>query len=256
MTTLFNLTYFSFLACGLASVLAVFYCLVQAPRLSGQLRLLALLNIIVCAASGVLHLYFFMHLQPVVAGAGVASVNEMASAIGDLPLIVRYGYWMATTSMLIIMFPLLMGLERVGLAFAIKLVMIDVAMIATGYLGERSILAGDGVNLAALTWLTISGMLWMAMSYYIFRALRALPGKELIPVQRDALIYMFFFFLIGWAIFPAGFFYAMVFDSGIGVLLREFTVNLGDLVNKVLWGFLVVHAATEISKSMRARSAA
>ncbi|NEV64184.1 bacteriorhodopsin [Thiorhodococcus minor] len=254
MTTLFNLTYFSFLACGLAAILAVVYFVIQAPKLNGRLRLLALLNIIVCAASSVLHLYFFTRLQPIAAGA--AGVNEMAAAIGELPLIVRYGYWLATTAMLIVMFPLLMGIERVGAAFAVKLILIDAAMISTGYLGERSTLAGDGVSLTALTWFTISGMLWMYMTFSIFQVLRRLPSEELIPAQRDALIYMFFFFLIGWAIFPAGFFYAMVFDSGVGVVLREFTVNVGDIVNKVLWGFLVVYAAREISKSLRAEDMA
>ncbi|MBK1723874.1 bacteriorhodopsin [Thiocystis violacea] len=249
MTTLFNLTYFSFLACGLAAILAVVYFVIQTPRLAGRLRLLALLNILVCAASSVVHLYFFTRLQPIAAGA--AGVQEMAASIGQLPLIVRYGYWLATTAMLIVMFPLLMGIERVGAAFALKLVLIDAAMISTGYLGERSTLAGDGASLTALSWFTLSGMLWMYMTFSIFQVLRRLPSEGLIPAQRDALIYMFFFFLIGWAIFPAGFFYAMVFDSGVGVVLREFTVNVGDIVNKVLWGFLVVYAAGEISKSLR-----
>jgi hypothetical protein len=57
---------------------------------------------------------------------------------------------------------------------------------------------------------------------------------------------MFFFFLIGWMIFPAGFFYAIVFDPDVGVVLRELTVNIGDIVNKVIWGMLVVYTAVEI----------
>lgn len=250
MTTLFNLTYFSFLACGLAASLAVVYFVVQTPKLTGRLRLLALLNILVCAVSSGLHLYFFTRLQPLAAGA--AGVNEMAAAIGELPLILRYGYWLVTTAILIVMFPLLMGIERVGAGFAVKLVLIDIAMISTGYLGERSILGGEGVTLTAMAWFTLSGLLWMYMTFSIFRVLRRLPSAALIPAQRDALIYMFFFFLIGWAIFPAGFFYAIVFDTGAGVLLREFTVNVGDIVNKVMWGLLVVYAAGEISKSLRA----
>jgi hypothetical protein len=253
MTTLFNLTYYSFLACGLAAFIAVIYFLTQTPKLVGRLRLLALINVLVCAASSALHLYFFTRLQPLAAGA--AGVNEMASAIGELPLIVRYGYWLVTTALLITMFPLLMGLERVGASFAVKLVLIDAGMIVTGYLGEHSTLASDGVTLTSMVWFTISGLLWMLMTLSIFQVLRRLPSAELIPAQRDALIYMFFFFLVGWAIFPAGFFYAMVFDSGVGVVLREFTVNIGDLVNKVMWGLLVVYASVEISKSLRADGA-
>lgn len=253
MSTLFNLTYYSFLACGLAAFMAVIYFLIQTPRLNGRLRWLALINILVCAVSSLLHLYFFTRLQPLAAGA--AGLNEMAAAIGQLPLIVRYAYWLVTTALLILMFPLLMGLERVGAGFALKLVLIDAGMIATGYLGERAILSGDGVGLTAVAWFGVSGLLWGFMTLSIFQVLRRLPSEELIPAQRDALVYMFFFFLIGWAIFPAGFFYAIVFDSGVGVVLREFTVNIGDLVNKVMWGLLVVYAAVQISKSKAGQGA-
>lgn len=252
MSTLFNLTYFSFLACGLAALFALVYFVTQTPRLAGRLRLLALLNILICGVSCILHLYFFTRLQPLAAGA--AGLEEMASAIGELPLLVRYGYWMATTMMLILMFPLLMGLERVGMPFAIKLALTDAAMIATGYLGEQATQTAGGLSVTGITWFSISGLLWLYMTLSIFLVLRSLPSDELIPAQRDALVYMFFFFLIGWAIFPAGFLYAIVFDSGVGVVLREFTVNIGDIVNKVMWGMLVVYAAREISKSLQAKA--
>lgn len=250
MTTLFNLTYYSFLACGLAAFCAVVYFLVQTPRLTGRLRLLAVLNIVICTASCALHLYFFTRLHPLAAGA--SGITDMAAAITELPLIVRYAYWLATTLLLILMFPLLIGFERVSVWFAVQLALIDAGMIVTGYLGEHSTLAGAGLNMSALIWFTVSGLLWLSMTASIFLVLRRLPSAELIPAQRDALVYMFFFFLIGWAIFPAGFFYAIVFDSGVGVVLREFTVNIGDIVNKVMWGVLVVYAAGEISKAIQA----
>lgn len=253
MLTLFNLTYFSFLICGLAALAAIVYFLTQVPHLVGQLRLLAVLNILVCAASGALHLYFFTSLQPL--AADVSGLDEMTAVIDRLPLTMRYGYWLVTTALLVLMFPLLMGLERVGRKFAIKLLLIDAGMIVTGYLGEHSVLAGAGLTLQAMFWFATSGLLWFYLSFSIFMMMRRVPGDDLIPVQRDALAYMFFFFLIGWAIFPAGFLYAIVFDSGVGVVLREFTVNIGDLVNKVIWGALVIYAAREISAAIKAESA-
>lgn len=246
MNTLFHLTYFSFLFCGLAAGIAVLYFLSQTPHLQRRLRSLAILNIIICGVSCVLHLYFFSRLQPLAGGA--ANITEMASAISELPLSVRYAYWLATTALLIIMFPLLIGPEHVGPRFALQLVLIDAAMIITGYLGEHSTLGGQGANLYAFAWFTLSGLLWLAMTASLFQALRRLPSDRLIPAQRDALVYMFFLFLIGWAIFPAGFFYAIVFQTGAGVVLRELTVNIGDIVNKVIWGVLVVYAAREISR--------
>jgi hypothetical protein len=251
MTTLFNLTYFSFLTCGLAALAAVMYFLTQLPQLTGRLRLLTLLNVGICTVSSVLHFYFFTRLQPLT--AGTAGVAEMTSAIGALPLVLRYAYWLATTLVLISMFPLLMGLERVGMPFLRNLALTDVGMICTGYLGESATHAhvGEGLPLFGLFWFTVSGLLFAYMTISIFEVLRRLPGSEMVPAQRDALAYMFFFFLIGWSIFPAGFFYALVFDPGVGVVLREFTVNIGDIVNKVIWGVLVVYAAVEIAKAER-----
>jgi hypothetical protein len=254
MTTLFNLTHYSFLACGVLALLASVYILSQTPYLSGKLRTLAILNLVVCAVSAVLHFYYFTRLQPLSAGA--AGLSDMASALTENPLAVRYAYWMATTMMLIVMFPLLMGWDRVGRKFALRLVLADAAMIATGYLGEQATLGGAGLTLAAFVWFSVSGTLWLYLAASILLELRRLPSAETIPPQRDALGYMFFFFLVGWAIFPAGFLYAIVFQSGIGVLLRELTVNIGDIVNKIMWGVLVVYAAREIARASQREAAA
>lgn len=251
MTTLFNLTYYSFLTCGIAALAAVMYFLTQLPQLTGRLRLLALLNVGICTVSAVLHFYFFIRLLPI---AGTASMAEMTSAISALPLVLRYAYWLATTLVLISMFPLLMGLERVGMTFLRNLALTDIAMIVTGYFGEYAtrVHVGEGLPLFALFWFTVSGLLFAYMTISIFEVLRRLPGEEMVPAQRDTLAYMFFFFLIGWSIFPAGFFYALVFDPSVSVVLREFTVNIGDIVNKVIWGLLVVYTAVEIAKAEKA----
>ncbi len=247
MTTLFNLTYYSFLACGAAALLAFLYIIAQTPRLTGKLKLLAILNLLVCAVSAALHFYYFTRLQPLAASA--AGISDMASALTENPLAVRYAYWMATTMILILMFPLLMGWERVGSRFALKLAIADAAMIATGYLGEQSTLGGAGLTFSAFVWFSVSGTLWLYLAASILLVMHRLPSAETIPPQRDALGYMFFFFLVGWAIFPAGFLYAIVFASDIGVVLRELTVNIGDIVNKVMWGVLVVYAAREIARA-------
>jgi hypothetical protein len=248
MSTLFDLTYFSYLACGLAALGAVMYFLTQLPRLNGRLRLLALLNVGICTASGLLHFYFFARVQPL-AGAGGAAA--MTSTIASFPLILRYAYWLATTLVLISMFPLVMGLERVGMGFLKTLALTDAGMIITGYLGESASHAygGAGLPLLGLFWFTLSGLLFSYLTISLFQRLQGMPGDSMVAAQRDALAYMFFFLLIGWSIFPAGFFYALVFDPSVGVILREFTVNIGDLVNKVIWGMLVVYAAVEIAQA-------
>ncbi len=258
MSTLFDLTYFSYLACGLAALGAVVYFVTQLPRLTGRLRLLALLNVGICTASGLLHFWFFARMQPLASAGGAAAMTD---AIASLPLILRYTYWLATTLVLISMFPLVMGLERVGMKFLKTLALTDAGMILTGYLGESASHAysatgsGTGLPLLGLFWFTVSGLLFGYLTISVLQRLRGIPGESMVPAQRDALAYMFFFFLIGWSIFPAGFFYALVFDPSVGVILREFTVNIGDLVNKVIWGMLVVYAAVEIAQAESRTSA-
>ncbi|MBK1716426.1 bacteriorhodopsin [Thiocystis violacea] len=253
MTTLFSLTYFSFLFCSLAAFLAVVYFLAQFPRIEPKLRLLVLLNVIICGLSSALHLYYFASLQPLVSGAAEPAI--LIRALGEFPLSVRYGYWLITTVMLILMFPLLIGVERVGTGFALGLALADAGMISAGYVGEQSMLsAGEATNLSLLCF-ALGVTLWVSMLISIYRVLRKLPSDELIPAQRDTLGYMFFFILVGWTIYPAGYFHTVLFEQGIGVVLREFTFNLGDLVNKVIWGLLVIHAAREISRARRERFA-
>ncbi len=169
----------------------------------------------------------------------------------EFPLAVRYGYWLVTTVLLIVMFPLLIGVKRVGIRFVLNLALADAAMITSGYLGEQSMLAAGEATSVSLLCFAIGVSLWMYMLVSIYRVLRGLPSSELIPAQRDTLGYMYFFVLIGWTIYPAGYFHTVLFEQGIGVVLREFTFNLGDIVNKVIWGLLVVHAAREVSRARR-----
>lgn len=253
MSTLFNLTYFSFLFCALAAFLAVFYFITQIRGLRPPLRLLAYLNILICSASCALHAYYSLSLQPLVGGG--AATAELVTALADFPLGLRYGYWLTTTVMLIIMFPLLMGVKRVGLGFVFNLALADAGMIVAGYFGERLRLESGALTVVELRWFALGMVLWVYMLVSIFVALRRLPSRELVPVQRDTLGYMYFFILLGWTIYPAGYFYTIVFGPGVGVVLREFTFNLGDIVNKIIWGLMVIYAAREISRGTGDRPA-
>jgi hypothetical protein len=250
MTTLFTLTYFSFIFCSLAAFFAVVYFISQLPRIDGKLRLLVLLNVIICGISAAVHLYYFASLQPLVSGG--AETSALIRTLVEIPLSVRYGYWLVTTVLLIVMFPLLIGVERVGVQFVYKLALADAAMIMAGYVGERSMATAGEATTVSLVWFAIGILLWVYMLIAIYRVLRKLPSNELIPAQRDTLGYMFFFILIGWTIYPGGYFHAVLFDPGVGAVLRELTFNLGDLVNKVIWGLLVIYAAREITRAARA----
>lgn len=249
MITLLNMTYFSFLFVSLAALGACIYFLSEVPKLEPRFKGLAYLNFIICIASGLLHIYYFSQLT---VATSPSDAGPFVGTLTQFPLWGRYAFWLVTTVMLILMFPLLMGVERVGPVFVTQLVLADMAMISTGYLGEQAVGASGGLSQQAMFWFGVSSLFFAFLLWSILRAMQRIPGSDMLPVQRDALGYMFFFFLVGWSIFPAGFFYAVVFPSDVGIVLREFTVNIGDIVNKIVWGIVVVYAASDISVAMRA----
>jgi len=249
MITLFNLTFYSFLFCSLAALIAVMYFIAQVPVLDRRLRLLAYLNIIICGFSSILHAYYLSRLQPLI-GAG-ADADQLVQAISEFPLALRYVYWLVATVLLIIMFPLLIGLNRVGTGFVFNLALADAGMIISGFLSEQSIRMAGEVTMVGLLWFFVGMALWIYMLVSIFIVLRRLPSGELIPAQRDALGYMYFFILFGWTIYPAGYIGTILFEHHIASVLREFTFNIGDIVNKVIWGFLVVNAAREVTRATK-----
>ena len=249
MNTLFDITYYSFLFSSVAAFIAVLYFFAQFPRVDRTLRILVSLNILICGIASAQHLYYFMALQPIVSSG--AEPMALARSFIDLPLYVRYADWLITTVLAVVMFPILIGIERVGSRFLVNLAVADGVMISAGYIGEQSMIAAGTATPLSFLCFGIGVSLWLYMLVSIYRVLRRLPSGELIPAQRDTLGYMFFFISIGWTIYPAGYFHAVIFDQGVGLMLREFTFNLGDIVNKIIWGLLVIHAAREVSRAAR-----
>lgn len=247
MAGMVYLTIYSSLFIALLSAFAAVYFVLQTPRLLPEYKLLTTLNAIICLFSAAVHGYYFIETQQYLANA--QAIGQVADRIANLPLELRYAYWVITTVMLIIMFPLLAGIKRIGVGVMIELAIADAAMIITGYVGERSMIEAGRVTDWGIWMFVVSCVFWLYMIVRIFFMLRSLKSHELSRALRDALAYMFFFIILGWTIYPAGYFNAVIFDDAIGVVLREFSFNLGDIVNKVVWGFVVVLAARTVSEA-------
>lgn len=252
MSGIIYLTYYSYLLCSGAALLAVLYFFTQIPALKPGYRVLAFLNIAVCGFSTLLHFYYFTSMGSAFEG-GVNAAATL-SVIGGHPLELRYAYWLICTVMLVTMFPLLIGLEKVGSRFLVQLALADAAMIICGFIGERDILAHGEMTLLAIILFVVGCLFWIYMLVQIFLVLRRLPSGDLTPPQRDTLAYMAFFVLVAWSIYPIGYFNTTFFDQAAGTVLREFTFNLGDIVNKIIWGIMVVTAARKVSDLERAEA--
>jgi len=151
------------------------------------------------------------------------------------PTIFRYVDWVLTTPLMLIKFPLLLGLGPRGRAFLTKLVVLDLAMIFAGFFGELF----PGIPVLHYGLFALGGLCWLAIVYLIFKAVKHLPDSV---DERTAWCVraMAKFILFGWLIYPAGY---LMPAMGLPGDVREVLYNFGDIVNKVGLAMVVYAAA-------------
>jgi bacteriorhodopsin len=137
----------------------------------------------------------------------------------------RYIDWILTTPLMLLKFPLMLGLGEKGKKFMIRLVLLDLFMIGTGYVGElfpANPLIHNGMFLLSCgAWVTI---LWL-----MFNALSTLPD-HITESVRQGVRTMGLFMFLGWAVYPAGYLAPLL---GVPADVRELVYNVADLLNKV-----------------------
>ncbi|MEM9067491.1 MAG: bacteriorhodopsin [Myxococcota bacterium] len=140
------------------------------------------------------------------------------------PTSFRYVDWILTTPLMLLKFPLILGLGPRGRKFMIRLVVLDFVMIATGFLGEVS--ASPGMHYGMF----LAGCVaWFAIMFMLITALTDLPDR-INTATRKTVRVMTGFLILGWAIYPAGY---MIPLLGTPFEVRELLYNVGDLVNKL-----------------------
>jgi bacteriorhodopsin len=165
---------------------------------------------------------------------------------GGFPTEYRYIDWIITTPLMLIKFPLLLGLGAKGKKLFAQLVILDLFMIATAYVAEVSAVGGpmwwSFFLIACLAELLIVATLYFQMSDAILDAPQ--PIARAVRLMRS-------FILVGWAIYPVGFLMALTGESGGA--LRELFYNVADVINKVGFGLVAYHgikAIAEVDRSM------
>jgi bacteriorhodopsin len=160
------------------------------------------------------------------------------------PTVFRYIDWILTTPLMLLKFPLLLGMGKKGRAFLTKLIIIDLAMVLFAFAGE--LLEHDLQLHYAL--FGIACLCWAIIVYMIFTALQQLP--DWVPDStRKAISLMGKFIFFGWMIYPIGY---LMPSFSLQPEVRELLYNVGDLVNKVGLGLVVYAAALAYRKEMAA----
>ncbi|MBF8153015.1 bacteriorhodopsin [Exiguobacterium sp. TBG-PICH-001] len=220
------------------------YFLVERNSLAPEYRSTATVAALVTFVAAI-HYYF---MKQAVGESG------LLSEIDGFPTEIRYIDWLVTTPLLLIKFPLLLGLKGgKGRSLLTKLVIADIIMIIGGYIGESSINLAGGFTQLGLWAYVVGCIAWFYIIYLLFTNVTKAAEDKPAPI-RKALLQMRLFILIGWAIYPVG--YAVtLFAPGIEVqLVRELIYNFADLINKVGFGLIAFFAVKTMSATQKLKS--
>ena len=151
------------------------------------------------------------------------------------PTVYRYIDWFITVPLMLVKFPVLLGLGARGASFMIRLVIVSLVMLVTAFIGEITI----GNNAMHYGFYGVSVLAWIYIIYSLGSALSDLPD-HVTEAKRVAIRRMFFFILIGWIIYPIGY---LMPTFGVAPDYRELLYNIGDVINKVGLGLVIVVGA-------------
>ena len=156
---------------------------------------------------------------------------------------VRYLDWILTTPLLLAEFGMVATLAGAAKGTTYKLIVADIVMIVTGYLGEIGV-AGSGGNYVNFI---LSSLAWAYIAYTIWKI--ELP-KGTAEIKR-VIANMKYFVIFGWAIYPIG--YMMLPGNLLEGLAAgadltktspvDLAYNIADAVNKIGFGLVVYSIA-------------
>ena len=170
----------------------------------------------------------------IIAGVNYYFMRGMYVATHESPTQFRYIDWVLTVTMLCAQFYLLLSPAGAKTGSLWILAIGSIWMIAFGYIGEIS-----GPE-HTIIWGSISTLGYLAVVYEVWfgRLGKLVDQSESIEVVR-AFNYLGYFIIIGWAIYPLGYMMAP------GNLLSKLNIdmnlvyNVGDVINKIGFGFIV-----------------
>jgi len=170
-------------------------------------------------------------------------VGFFDQSAGDIGATMPYRYidWLLTTPLLLVEFGLIVAIAgAASKGFVTRIVIADIIMIVTGYLGE----VGTEGEVSTIVWFVISSLAWFYIVYAVFQV--KLDGMP--DYAASAVKIMRRFVMLGWAIYPIGtateeFMKLSGADVSAAVAIAAIVYVIADVLNKVGFGMVAVRAA-------------
>lgn len=181
-------------------------------------------------------------------------MRDFWAETGTSPTEFRYIDWILTVPLMCVEFYLITKKAGGTMSLLWKLIFASVIMLVTGYIGE----AVYGDQTVSWVWGAISGAAYFYIVYLVmFGEVKSLAERSG-PKVAQAVKYLGWFVLVGWAIYPIG--YIAGTEGGLfGMkvlegLSMDIAYNIGDAINKIGFG-LVIYALAVGSPSGEAKAA-
>ena len=190
-------------------------------------------------------------LVTLVAASHYFYMREVWVATGNTPTVFRYIDWLITVPLLMVEFYLILSaITKVPSGVFWRLMIGTFVMLVGGYLGEAGYMS---------VWPAfIIGMAgWAYILYEIFLGEAGkINAASAPPSVQKAFGLMRWIVVVGWAIYPVGYFLGYLTGSSPAdsMKLLNITYNLADVVNKIAFGVIIWTAA--VSETDRAAAIA
>ena len=170
---------------------------------------------------------------------------------GDSPTFFRYVDWTLTVPLMCVEFYLITKKAGAKMSLLWKLIAASVIMLVTGYLGETIYRETSSVM-----WGVISGAAYFYIVFLVWKGEVAQLAQNAGPAVAKAVKVLFWFVLVGWAIYPLGYILGtpgglfgmqLVSDPAAASAYMDVVYNIGDAVNKIGFG-LVIYSLAVSSK--------
>jgi sensory rhodopsin len=170
------------------------------------------------------------------------AINEVS------PTFFRYVDWILTVPLMCVEFYLILKVAGAKKSLMVRLILLSVVMLVTGYLGEAVFPE------SAQIWGLISGIAYFAIVYEIWLGGAAKLAKAAGGSVQKTHKILCWFVLVGWAIYPIGYMAGTPgwYEGIFGGLSMDVFYNIADAINKIGFGLVIYSLALQQSKGKEA----